>query len=138
MEPFGKSLLVDDSAHLADAHFENHRVPADEACYTCLTTYAMFGDFRAKLQGLRHVYVHYLGKPPAPEAIRPYDPYDDRECLHCHLGARSFEEGATHYAKPYLLLAVKGNEVSCLSSGCHQTVHNIAALNKATFWKGNR
>jgi hypothetical protein len=27
------------------------------------------------------------------DAIRLYDPYNNRECLHCHLGARSFEEG---------------------------------------------
>src|SRR5215470_10367677 len=43
MEPYGKSLLVDDPMHLAAAHFQNHRVPAQEACYTCHTTYAMFG-----------------------------------------------------------------------------------------------
>ena len=135
MEPFGRSLLVDDSAHLAAAHFQNHRVPADEACYTCHTNYAMFGGFRAKIGGLKHVYIHYLGKVPAPEAIRLYDPFNNRECLHCHLGARSFEEGATHNANPYLLPAVKGNQVSCLS--CHQTVHNIAQLNQAKFWKGN-
>ena len=135
MEPFGKSLMVDDdSSHLAAAHFQNHRVPAEEACYTCHTTYAMFGGFRAKLQGLRHVYVHYLGKPPAPEAIRLYDPYNNRECLHCHLGARSFEEGKTHNSDPYLLPALRGNQVSCLS--CHQPVHDIAGLNKAKFWKG--
>src|SRR5215472_16388094 len=42
MEPYGKSLLVDDPQHLAAAHFQNHRVPAGEACYTCHTNYAMF------------------------------------------------------------------------------------------------
>src|SRR5678816_1390707 len=33
MEPYGKSLQVDDPMHLAAAHFQNHRVLADEACY---------------------------------------------------------------------------------------------------------
>ena len=135
MELYGKSLMVDDPAHLAAAHFQNHRVPAEEACYTCHTNYAMFGGFRAKMHGLRHVYVHYLGTPPAPEAIRLYDPFNNRECLHCHLGARSFEEGPVHTADPDLLPAVKSNKMSCLSSGCHQTVHNVAELNKAKFWK---
>ena len=135
MEPYGKSLMVDDPAHLAAAHFQNHRVPADQACYTCHTNYAMFGGFRAKMGGLRHVYVHYLGTPPAPEAIRLYEPFNNRECLHCHLGARSFEEGPVHTADPDLLPAVKSNKMSCLSSGCHQTVHNVAELNKAKFWK---
>jgi cytochrome c-type protein NapC len=137
MEPFGKSLLVNDPTHLAAAHFQNHRVPADETCYTCHTNYAMFGGLRAKIGGLRHVYIHYLGTPPAPEAIRLYEPFSNRECLHCHFGARSFEEGATHNAKPYLLAALKSNAVSCLSSGCHQTVHNVRELNKAKFWKEN-
>jgi hypothetical protein len=58
--------------------------PADEACYTCHTNYAMFGGFRAKIHGLKHVFVHSLGTPPPPEAIKLYDPYDNRECLHCH------------------------------------------------------
>src|SRR6266567_1165968 len=57
MEPYGKSLRVDDPQHLAAAHFQNHRVPADEACYTCHTNYAMFGGIKAKLGGLRHIYV---------------------------------------------------------------------------------
>jgi cytochrome c-type protein NapC len=137
MEPFGRSLLVDDPTHLPASHFQNHRVPAGEACFTCHTNYAMFGGFREKIQGLKEVYEHYLGNPPAPEAIRLSNPFNNRECLHCHLGARSFEAGAMHIANTYLLPAVKGNEVSCLSIGCHQTVHNIANLNKAKFWKGN-
>jgi cytochrome c-type protein NapC len=136
MQPYGKSLLVDDPAHLAAAHFQNHRIPAEEACYTCHTNYAMFGGFRAKLHGLKHVYVHYLRTPPAPEAIRLYDPYNNRECLHCHLGARSFEEGAVHTADPDLLPALKANKTSCLSSGCHEVVHNVASLNSVKFWKG--
>ncbi len=134
MEPFGKSLLVDDPTHLPAAHFQNHRVPAGEACFACHTNYAMFGGFREKIQGLREVYVHYLGKPPVPEAIRLSEPFNNRECLHCHLGARSFEQGATHTANPYLLAAVKGNQVSCLS--CHKAIHNVAELNNAKFWKG--
>jgi cytochrome c-type protein NapC len=136
MEPYGKSLMVDDPAHLAAAHFQNHRVPADAACFTCHTTYAMFGDIRAKMHGLRHVYVHYLRTPPAPEDIRLYDPFNNRECLHCHLGARSFEEGAVHTADPALLPAVKANKTSCLSSGCHEVVHNVGTLKDAKFWKG--
>jgi len=136
MEPYGKSLMVDDPAHLAAAHFQNHRVPADEACYTCHTNYAMFGGFRAKMHGLKHIYVHYLGSPPAPEAIRLYDAYNNRECLHCHLGARSFEEGAVHTADPALLPALKANKTSCVSSGCHEVVHNVGSLKDAKFWKG--
>ena len=133
MEPFGKSLYVDDSHYIAAAHFQNHRIPADEACYTCHTDYVLYGGIRAKWRGMRHVYVQYLGNPPAPEAIRLYTPYNNRECLHCHLGARSFEESATHTA---IHDDIVSNQVSCISSGCHDTVHNVASLANAKFWKG--
>ncbi len=136
MEPYGKSLRVDEPQHLAAAHFQNHRVPRDEACYTCHTDYALFGTFKVKLHGLRHVYIYYFTTPPAPEKIKLYEPYNNRECLHCHLGARSFEEGAVHNADPATLPAVKANKLSCISSGCHDVVHDLTNLNGAKFWKG--
>jgi len=134
MEPYGQSLHIDDPGHLAAAHFQNHRVPPDEACYTCHTSYAMFGGLKAKLGGLRHIYVYYLGNPPKPADIKLYEPYNNRECLHCHAGARSFEEGATHNADPALLADIKSNKTSCL--GCHQPVHDVATLGEQKFWKG--
>src|SRR5215470_12679111 len=82
MKPYGQSLRVDDPTHLAAAHFQNHRVPPDEACYTCHTNYAMFGGVKAKIGGLRHLYVYYLGKPPKAADIKLYEPYNNRECLH--------------------------------------------------------
>jgi cytochrome c-type protein NapC len=133
MEPFGKSLDVDDKQYIPAAHFQNHRVPADEACYTCHTDYVLYGGIRAKWRGMRHVYVQYLGTPPAPADIHLYTPYNNRECLHCHLGARSFEESATHTA---IRDEVISNQVSCISSGCHDTVHNVANLTNVKFWKG--
>ena len=137
MKPFGQSLNVDDPTYLAAAHYQNHRVPADQACYTCHTNYAMFGSLRAKLDGLRHVYIFYLGKPPAPEAIRLHESFNNRECLHCHLGARSFEQGAVHNADPDTLPAVKANRVSCVSSGCHDLVHNVGHLKEVKMWTGS-
>ena len=135
MEPYGKSLSVDDPQHLAAAHFQNHRVPAGEACYTCHTNYAMFGGMKAKLGGLRHIYVYYLGKPPQPADITLYEPYNNRECLHCHAGARSFEEGVVHVSDPALMAAIKSNQTSCVSAGCHQTVHDVRTLDEQKFWK---
>jgi len=136
MASHGRSLDVDDPTYLAAAHFQNHRVPSGQACYTCHTNYAMFGGFRAKLNGLHHVYVQYLGKPHDP--ILLYEPYHNRECLHCHLGARSFEEGSAHTADPDLVPAMKANQVSCLSSGCHDVVHNVGQLSHVKFWKEDK
>ena len=128
MEPYGKSLYVDDSKYIPAAHFQNHRVPAGEACYTCHTDYALYGGFRAKLRGLHHIWVQYVGTPAQP--IHLYSPYNNRECLHCHAGARSFES-PTHLA---MMDSLKSNEISCLSSGCHDTVHNIGTLDQVHFW----
>lgn len=132
MEPYGKSLLVDDAGYLAAAHYQNARVPREQACYSCHTDYVLYGDLTAKLRGLRHLYAHYAG-PQTP--IRLYQPYNNRECLHCHAGARSFEEGAVHNADPDLIPALKSGSLSCLSSGCHEVVHNVAELDKVETWR---
>jgi len=134
MEAYGKSLLFDDLTHIPAAHFQNHLVPPDEACYSCHTEYAMFGGLKVKLYGLKHLAIYYFGTPPAPENIKLYDPYNNRECLHCHLGARSFEEGAVHNADPATLPAIKSNQLSCLS--CHELTHDLAHMKDAKLWKG--
>jgi cytochrome c-type protein NapC len=129
MAPWGKSLYVDDQAHIPAAHFQNHRIPPDVACYTCHSDYAMYGTLRTKLQGLHHVYVNYLGTPMNP--IHLYEPYNNAVCLSCHLGARSFANDALHVA---ILADLKDNKLSCISSGCHDTAHNIATLGQQKFW----
>ena len=42
MEPYGRSLRVDDKSFIPAAHFQNNRVPRDEACYTCHTDYTLY------------------------------------------------------------------------------------------------
>jgi hypothetical protein len=85
------------------------------------------------MRGLHHIYVQYLGKPNNP--IHLYTPYNNRECLHCHAGSRSFEQGAVHTADPQTMLDIKSNKLSCLSSGCHDTAHNIPKLNQVKYWE---
>jgi len=132
MEPYGKSLLVDDATYLPAAHFQNGRIPREQACYTCHTDYVLYGTALSKVRGLRHVYAQYLGGVQLP--IRLYTAYNNRECLHCHEGARSFEEGAVHSADPSIMAAIKSNELSCVSSGCHANVHDIAQLDQLKLW----
>jgi len=133
MEPYGRSLRVDDASYIPAAHFQNNRVPRDEACYTCHADYTLYtGGIKSKIRGLHHIYAQYIGTPQQP--IKLYHPFNNRECLHCHLGARSFEQGAVHNADPDLLPAVKANKLSCVSSGCHEVVHNAATLAKAKMW----
>jgi len=132
MEKYGKSLHVDDASYLPAAHFQNNRVPRDKACYTCHTDYTLYGGFKSKLRGLRHLYVQYLGK--IPEKIVLYNAYNNRECLHCHGGARSFEEGATHNLEDGRRDLIKSNQRSCLSTGCHEVAHRVESLKDAKFW----
>jgi cytochrome c-type protein NapC len=130
MEPYGRSLYVDDASYLPAAHFQNNRVPRDQACYTCHTDYTLYtGGIKAKFRGLHHLYAQYIGTPQHP--IKLYQPFNNRECLHCHLGARSFEQGATHSA---MMDDIRSNQMSCLSSGCHDTVHNTAHLKDVKYW----
>ena len=135
MSDFGKSLHIDDPSYIPAAHFQNNRVPRDHACYTCHTEYTMFGTITAKMHGVRHLWVQYVGTVPKPENIKLYDPYNNRECLHCHLGARSFEEASPHNKTADLLSNIKVNKLSCVSSGCHEFVHDVASLKDDSFWK---
>lgn len=129
MTPYGRSLSIEDGAYLPAGHVQNHRVPREQACFTCHTTYTMFGDINAKMQGMKHVFVHYLGT--VPEQIELYNPYSNRECLHCHGGARSFETSEDHID---FREDLGSGEVSCLE--CHDTVHDIAHLDELEMWEG--
>ena len=128
MEPYGASLRVDSPDHLPATHFQQHRVPPDRACYTCHTSYAMFGDARAKLNGIRHVVVNYVGT--IPDELTLYQPYRNRECLHCHAGARGFEEQPFHMD---LRGDLDADVTSCLD--CHAVSHDIEAVETLPQWR---
>jgi cytochrome c-type protein NapC len=132
MQDYGKSLSINDPAHLPAAHFQNNRVPRDRACYTCHTDYTMFGGMKSKLRGLRHVYAQYLGK--VPDKVELYTPYNNRECLHCHGGARNFKEGATHNLEEGRLQLIQSGQLSCTSTGCHDAGHSVKDLSSKSFW----
>lgn len=133
MKTHGMSLYVDDKEYIPAVHFQNHRIPKDQACFTCHTTYTLYGDYAAKLRGLKHLYYQYIGT--IPDTIHLYEPFSNRECLHCHEGARSFEEKSIHLSTPGLMDSIKRDQMSCLSSGCHDVAHDIKSLPTASFWK---
>jgi cytochrome c-type protein NapC len=134
MEDYGRSLHVNDKSYLPAAHYQNNRVPRDRACYTCHTDYTMFGGLKDKWRGLSHVKVQYLGTIPKTGEIKLYQPFNNRECLHCHAGARSFTEASAHQKSPDLLEKVNNNQMSCMSSRCHDTIHDVTTLADAKFW----
>src|ERR1035437_7142128 len=78
-----------------------------------------------KLSGLKHIYMQYIAGPH--KLIHISSPYNNRECLHCHSGMRVFDESPVHAA---MMDELKSNSISCLSSGCHDVVHNTSGLAK--------
>ena len=130
MVPYGQSLYVDDPTHIPAQHFQNHRVPPDTACYACHADYTIYGPLKDKMRGLTRIYMQYVSTPPNPIVIP--GGYKNDQCLHCHLGARDFEENPVHSA---MMDALTSNQMSCLTSGCHDTAHNVANLSHEKFWR---
>ena len=128
MEPFGKSLFVDNPAALAAVHYQKRLISRDATCYACHTDYAMFGTAKAKLNGLRHVWVHYFSRvPDEPKLYRPYPNYN---CLHCHDDARPFLEQPQHV--PIRAQLLDGTR-SCLT--CHTVAHDLDGVRDQKFWQ---
>jgi len=132
MVPYGQSLYLDDSKFLPAQHFQNHRVPPETACFACHADYTIYGPFKDKLRGLTRIYMQYVSTPPAPAAIRIPGGFDNAQCLHCHEGARDFVENPVHSA---LIDSLISNQMSCLTSGCHDAAHDIDQLSTAKFWR---
>lgn len=135
MQGYGKSLHVDDNEFVPASHFQNNRIPRDQACFTCHTEYTLYGDFAAKIRGLRHVFVQYLGT--IPDTVRLYERFSNRECLHCHAGSRSFEDAGVHRPDAATKDSIMTDKKSCVSSGCHDVVHNVHELKDYELWDPN-
>ncbi len=132
MEPYGKSLFLDDKESIPAVHYQNRLVPRDKACFTCHTTYTMYGDLQAKLKGMQHMWVQYFGD--IPKKIQLYKPYNKRECLQCHGDTRSFEEHDAHDED--VLAELASGEITCFE--CHEKHHQIHAPGEKKYWHGGK
>ncbi|MGA8036840.1 MAG: NapC/NirT family cytochrome c [Candidatus Acidiferrales bacterium] len=130
MEPYGKSLYVDDPKYIPAQHFQNHRVPPDMACYSCHTDYTIYGPVKDKLKGLTRIYMQYVSTPPNPITIP--GGFKNAQCLHCHAGARGFEQNPVHSA---MMSSLVSNQLSCISSGCHDAVHDASDVEHLKMWR---
>src|SRR5262245_7409618 len=113
MSDYGKSLTSDNPAAIPASHYQNNRIPRDHACISCHTEYGLSGDHRAMARFTRNALETYLGHVPERLHARRTK---NRECLRCHVGARSFEENAAHQdgAAPLVsLAAIKAGKISC-------------------------
>jgi nitrate/TMAO reductase-like tetraheme cytochrome c subunit len=130
MGPYGQSLSADTDTLLAAVHYQNRYIPQDNACYTCHTTYTMFGGFKAKLTGAQHLLVNVLGTAKQP--LELYEPYANRECLRCHSGARRFETSELHVD---MAAELASGQVSCLE--CHGPAHNVDEVSSFGTWEAS-
>ncbi len=114
MESYVASLNSENEESLPALHFQNNYVDQKTACYACHTEYTMFGDVKAKLSGLKHVWIYYFGE--VPDKIKLYQPYANRDCERCHATSKKYLE-----AHEDDLEDIQKGEYSCLE--CHDTGH---------------
>ena len=119
MEAYVASMKVDDPESIPAVHYLNNWVPQEQACYDCHSEYSMFGDIKAKFNGLKHVYVNFIGGPPSE--IKLYQPYRNKDCLRCHGPAKRFLESEDHVDD---MEDIQSGELSCLD--CHDVGHVLA------------
>jgi cytochrome c-type protein NapC len=129
MTDHGRSLFVDDRNVMPAVHYQRRLIDRDTICYDCHTDYAMFGEVKTKINGLRHLWVHYLAETPDELAV--YAPYPNANCLHCHDDARGYLEAAPHHG---LFEQLQSNERSCLD--CHGGGHALDRVEEGDFWLG--
>jgi hypothetical protein len=93
MDPYVLDMRSPQSRTLAARHFVNRYIQNDQ-CFACHSDYGIFGEARAKLRGLRHVYYWITRTPQAlgTEQIHHYGPFQNGPCLTCHAGSKRFLE----------------------------------------------
>jgi hypothetical protein len=84
---------------------------------------------RAKFRGLQHLWAHFASPPSGPDDIALYQPFENRECLHCHAGARGYLEITDHQD---VATDLASGDLSCLD--CHDSVHDVDDLDELERW----
>ncbi|MGH9512374.1 MAG: NapC/NirT family cytochrome c [Terriglobales bacterium] len=119
MKPFVDDMKDPNSNSLAAVHFKNRYIP-DNQCYSCHTSYGMFGTLQAKREGLNDVYRYYTRTFRLPIKLR--HPYPNGDCLKCHADSVKWIAAHSDYKD-----AIFSGEASCMQ--CHadsNPAHNIA------------
>ncbi|MEZ4268544.1 MAG: NapC/NirT family cytochrome c [Myxococcota bacterium] len=135
MGAYEQSLFYEDSEFLPAHHFQNRLVPTETACFSCHTDYTLYGNVAAKLNGLKHVIVHFTGQVPEKGEIKLYSPYPNANCLKCHAGSRAFDGVAQHDSEETKLDDLYSNRISCSNKGCHDSAHAIGEQGELELWR---
>ena len=120
MHGYVNDLKNPDSEYLASAHYQSRWI-ANDQCFTCHSDYGLFGNMKAKMTGIRHVWAYYTGYETP---IKLYTTYNNKICLRCHAPTLAFQEEDTHieYAEDIL-----SSKTSCIGLDCHVRPHPVEA-----------
>ncbi len=124
MKPFVDDMQDPKSNSLAALHFKNRYIP-DDQCYSCHTSYGLFGTIQAKQEGMNDVYRYYTRTFRLPIKLR--HPYPNNDCLKCHAGSAKWIASHEDYKD-----ALFSGDATCMQ--CHadsNPAHNIANVKKA-------
>jgi hypothetical protein len=97
-----------------------------ENCYVCHEDYGMFGTVLTKADGMKHVWLYYtqylhVSAEAAKSRIHLYQPYPNESCMQCHSTTDTLWNAVPDHTAA--LAAVRSNQVSCASVGCHGFAH---------------
>ena len=118
MQTYVRDIENPRSESLAALHFKNRYIPRNQ-CYTCHTSFGLFGTAQAKVAGMVDVVKYYTGRFHFPLKMR--EPYPNDECLKCHYD--SIRWGTSHEGVKNDLVA---GESRCLD--CHGKNHPAHVL----------
>jgi cytochrome c nitrite reductase small subunit len=119
-------VFVDDmknpkSESLAALHFKNRYIP-DDQCYSCHTSYGLFGTVEAKKEGLNDVYKYYTRTFHLPITLR--HPYPNNDCLKCHAGSAKWLASHEDYKD-----ALFSGQATCMQCHADSNPAHILAQN---------
>lgn len=84
MAQYVNDMRNPESNSLAAIHFKNSYIPRNQ-CYTCHTSFGLFGTMQAKIGGIIEVHRYYTNTFREPLKMR--EPYRNDDCLKCHAGS---------------------------------------------------
>ena len=116
MNGYVSDLRDPDSEYLASEHYQSRWINEDQ-CFTCHSDYGLFGNMKAKVSGIRHVWKYYSGYETP---VKIYGTYNNGICLRCHAPTEAFQDEGDHEDNAADILSSK---MSCLGMDCHVRPH---------------
>jgi len=118
MRPYVQDMQNVRGPGLAALHYRNRYIPANQ-CYSCHTSYGLFGDVQAKVAGLVDVQKYYTRSFGFPLKMRA--PYSNRDCLKCHAESLKWSSAHTDFRD-----SIFNGKMSCM--GCHGAAHAVKII----------